>query len=53
MNKIGITLATLGSIPEVINNLSRKVPMLQNVIRLIKNLVPDLLRVAVLLNVHE
>jgi hypothetical protein len=40
---IGIILAILGSIPELINNLSRKVLILQNVIRLTRNLAPDLL----------
>lgn len=40
---IGIILASLGSIPESINNFSRKVLMLQNITRFTKNLVPDLL----------
>ena len=50
---IGIILAILASIPELINNLRSKVLILQNVIRFIKYLVPDLLWITVLLNVNE
>jgi hypothetical protein len=37
----GINLAYLGCIPDEIKNFKRKVPKLQNKIKLIKYLIPD------------